>query len=536
MSTSSKDTAQDKKASRYEDLDGKIFNDRYLIHERIGGGGNAGVYRATQLNTEREVALKVFCRMNKQLTNQLEYLIKREIKITSHLKSPYTARVFDADTADLGEDGRYLYMVQELIDGVTLHSHIHRHGPISQLELVRFMQDILASLREAHELKYVHRDLKPANIMVTRSTTNPGRHEIKVLDYGIAKPFEPTLDDDPDDEERYKTSMIEINGTVMYMAPEQVQKQQFDLHPGIDLYALGMVCWECLLGRYPLTTNTKELLYSLSLPVDSPSLELPEHLAQSELRNLINKLLKRNPEERYKTCQEVLNDLENLGFSEAEDEDPGISYSDRETKKQSVEAQERVLSDASIEARDGDEEDAPSSVTSTVEVSRPEDETQRKKEILLVALGLLFIILGAVYVLHTKESVTPDKSSVEEAPGVLTTITPPPGDEQDPKKEEHPEGLSFDDLEQDMAADSGPAPVITQKAPKPDRTEKKVVSKPPSKKTNASRQDTQKPVPEKEVTPKTPERVEAPPKQAEPKEDATLKKEYKAPSFNDWTN
>ena len=169
-------------------LEGVTFNDRYKILSRIGGGGNAVVYRARQLNVGRDVALKLFRSHDSVFNEALLYNIRKEINFTSKLSSPYTARVYDADT-DTVDGTTHIYMVQELIEGVNLQDHLLRHGPLSQLELVNVMKDILSSLKEAHSHGFIHRDLKPPNIMIRPSTANPGRYDITVLDYGIAKSF-----------------------------------------------------------------------------------------------------------------------------------------------------------------------------------------------------------------------------------------------------------------------------------------------------------------------------------------------------------
>jgi len=197
---------------------------------------------------------------------------------------------------DYGEDeqGR-LYMVFEFLEGEELKEILRREQRFSPERAVEIALQVLGALAEAHAKGMVHRDLKPENIMITQ--TNLGEERAKVLDFGIAKLMGSETWDGG-----VETRQGLVLGTPLYMSPEQSLDQRLDGRS--DLYALGIILYEMLLGRVPFDGDQPlEILVAHinePLPPIPPSAGLPKALSQ-----LIQIALSKRPEDRFKDAEEM---------------------------------------------------------------------------------------------------------------------------------------------------------------------------------------------------------------------------------------
>jgi len=254
---------------------GRTIAGKYAIVGLLGAGGMGAVYRAVQEPVGREVALKVI-RSTGDDRLKVQRRFEMEAGVVAGLTHPNTVTLYDFG---VHEDGT-LYMVLELVRGRPLAAEIGQ-GPMPYPRVVRIVAGVLDALVEAHDLGLVHRDLKPANIMLVQ--TRWGSESVRVLDFGIAKAVggEAAAAD-----QLTQTGMV--FGTPRYMAPEQATGKEIDART--DLYALGVVAWQCLTGSAPFEAdNTFELLLAhrqQELPPMEPELGVPEALAAAVRRAL----------------------------------------------------------------------------------------------------------------------------------------------------------------------------------------------------------------------------------------------------------
>ena len=222
------------------DLLGRMFDRRYRVNELIGSGGMGSVYRATHLEMNREVALKVLERGVADTDKQVQRFYQ-EARASSRLQHPNTIRVFDFGRAD---DGR-LYLAMEYLRGETLTELLKRQKRLSVDRSCHIIRQVCKSLAEAHQVGIVHRDLKPDNIFITDIYGE--RDFVKVLDFGIAKSTE-------NDGQESLTQTGFICGTPRYLSPEQAMGKSIDARS--DLYSVGVILFEMLSGHPPFAAST----------------------------------------------------------------------------------------------------------------------------------------------------------------------------------------------------------------------------------------------------------------------------------------
>ncbi len=226
-------------------LVGQTLDEKYRIEERLSAGGMGAVYRARHLSMDRPVAIKVL--HQGLLADEAARLrFQREALAAVRLKHQNAVSVTDfGETAD-----GYVYIVMELLEGLTLREILVKEAPIETARAMSIMLQASAAVAAAHEAGIIHRDLKPTNILVTQSTDLPA--VVKVLDFGVAKLAAHTLDDD-EAHDNVAPGRILI-GTPRYMAPEQYNGH--DLTPAADVYSLGVILYEMLTGMAPFTGST----------------------------------------------------------------------------------------------------------------------------------------------------------------------------------------------------------------------------------------------------------------------------------------
>ena len=217
---------------------GSVFADKYLIERELGSGGFSTVYLATERHLERQVALKVLDPAGGETEIDFEIVKERffqEAQFLGRLSGPHTVRLFDYDSLD----DALLYMVLEHVGGEDLDRCLARDGPFETARALAVARQILLGLQEVHALGILHRDLKPSNVMLFETVGEEER--VKVLDFGIAKSLAP--------EGRDLTREGSLVGTLRYLSPEQLLDRQ--LGPPSDLYAVGLVLYEMLVGESP---------------------------------------------------------------------------------------------------------------------------------------------------------------------------------------------------------------------------------------------------------------------------------------------
>jgi serine/threonine-protein kinase len=289
---------------------GRVFDGKYRLDERLGGGGMGTVYRATHLLIDRPVALKVLSqRFVGDQTAQQRF--RREARAAGRMQHPNAVTVTDFGATDDG----YLYIVMELLEGRTLRDLIAHEAPLDPARTVSFMLQASAAVGAAHDAGLIHRDLKPANIFIEQRPNFPA--VIKVLDFGVAK----FVVEEHDDDYHTLTQVGALIGTPRYMSPEQCA-DGVALTPATDVYSLGIILYEMLTGACPFNGET-HLAIALKQVSEAPVPPREIVAATPEaLEQLVLHTLAKNPNDRPRDANELRRELyltaEALGFEHAE--------------------------------------------------------------------------------------------------------------------------------------------------------------------------------------------------------------------------
>ena len=258
---------------------GTILRDRYRLDSELGRGGMGTVYRATDLELHREVAVKVLSGSG-QTSDGRERLI-REARAAAALNHPHIVTIHD-----VGEAGGLPFLVMELVNGPRLSDA----KPTDLPRVVEIAVQICAALEHAHTNSIVHRDLKPDNVLLSGAS---GTNNVKLADLGLALPAHGA---------RISRAGL-IVGTAAYMAPEQALGQPVDGRS--DLYALGVLLYELTTGRRPFTGDDPLTIVSqhVHAPVVPPRVLRPD--LPRALETIIVRLLAKDPGHRFATAAET---------------------------------------------------------------------------------------------------------------------------------------------------------------------------------------------------------------------------------------
>lgn len=246
---------------------------RYTLTERIAIGGMGEVWKARDKVLGRIVAVKI---LKEEYTGDPGFLerFRAEARNTALLNHPGVANVFD-----YGEEDNSAYLVMELVPGSPLSSIIEREGTLPPDRVLNFIAQTARALAAAHSQGLVHRDVKPGNLIITPDD------RVKVTDFGIAR----LANQVP------LTATGQVMGTAQYLAPEQATGQAATASS--DMYSLGIIGYECLVGRRPFTGES-QIAIALA-QVNDPPPPLPESIPAAA-RALIMCLLAKDPAQRPK--------------------------------------------------------------------------------------------------------------------------------------------------------------------------------------------------------------------------------------------
>lgn len=277
-----------------DSLSGKTLGGRYLLLEEIGAGGMGHVYRAHDQRLDRDVAIKL---IHPWLASKGS-VVKRfqnEAKLLAKLEHRSVLRTYG-----MGIEGDSLYLVMDLLPGVSLDKWLKERGTLDLTAFKAVFTDVLDGLAHAHDLGVLHRDIKPSNIVIYED--GDSRLHAMLLDFGLAKlleaPQRPAVE---------LTQSGELVGSPKYMSPEQAIGGTVDAR--CDIYALCCVMFEALSGEPPFAGDTPlELLYKHAHEV-APTLvatqEAPLRLAQ-----IIEQGMEKDPAHRHKSVAQFQESLE----------------------------------------------------------------------------------------------------------------------------------------------------------------------------------------------------------------------------------
>ena len=278
----------------YSDLIGKTIDKKYLIQSVLGEGGMAVVYRAHHVQMERTVVIKVMQGWLLSNRNSVERF-ERECKLTAKLNHPNIVSVYDVGLIN----GKEPYLVMEYIKGESLADKIHNSGALPYATTANIIIQICRGLQEAHTSGIIHRDLKPDNVLLQHKSDRPDW--VKIVDFGISNFVHGS---------KKLTKTGRMVGTPEYIAPEQLKDRPIDMRT--DLYGIGIMMFEMLTGRVPFDGESAESILMKHLLEDAPTMaEVRPELAENNLfQPIVDKLLKKNPDDRYQTATELRLDVE----------------------------------------------------------------------------------------------------------------------------------------------------------------------------------------------------------------------------------
>ena len=265
---------------------GKTIGGRYKIKSHLGTGGMATVYLAQDLILERLVAVKVL-RFDFHTNQDAMRRFQREAQSATQLVHPNIVGVYD-----VGEEQGTHYIVMEYVKGTDLKEYIRQRGPLPPREAVRIMTQIVSAISVAHQNRIIHRDIKPQNILIDEEGN------VKITDFGIAIALS-------------ETSLTQTNtllGSVHYLSPEQARGGMATIRS--DIYALGIVLYELLVGEVPFEGESAVSIALKHFQEPLPRISQMLPTVPQSLENVVLKATAKEPLNRYANCEEMLSDLQ----------------------------------------------------------------------------------------------------------------------------------------------------------------------------------------------------------------------------------
>jgi eukaryotic-like serine/threonine-protein kinase len=263
-------------------IEERVFNNRYRLDRKLGEGGMATVFCGTDIVLRRRVAIKV---LREQYASDQEFVRRfyQEAESAARLSHPNIV-----NTYDVGHESGTYFIVMELVDGPSLAEILAADGRLPEPVAIDYAAQIASGLAYAHRMGLLHRDIKPANVLVTKDDV------VKLSDFGIARAVS-----------QHTMTLTKpglVMGSVYYISPEQAQGHE--LHETSDLYSVGIVLYQMLTGKLPYTGESPVTVALRHISDPVPRIESKD-IASPALSSIINKLLQKQPENRFQSASEL---------------------------------------------------------------------------------------------------------------------------------------------------------------------------------------------------------------------------------------
>ncbi len=362
---------------------GKVLDGKYLIVNRIGSGGMGNVYRGRHTKMETNVAIKI---LHASLVSDAKAVerFRREARAALAVNHPNAIQVMDFGVTD----DQTVFIVMELLDGVSLQKIVETEKLISPEKTVKIMTQVCAAVNAAHNKDVIHRDLKPDNVIIL----NYGKpdEQVKVLDFSIAKVSSP-------DKGANSPALTEVGlvvGTPQYMSPEQAQG--IDLDKRADIYSLGVTLYQMLTGVLPFTAASSMALalkhiHALPRPLREVNNKIP-----AEIETVVMKAMAKRPSDRQQTALELSEELEKAiiasGKSATTSSNAGLAAIASNSGSQKVSVTTGSLPQQKLSSQPIN---TPRSTQKLSVQTRPEAEVKKGSgALVIVILTVVFLVLA----------------------------------------------------------------------------------------------------------------------------------------------
>jgi len=288
---------------QFDSLIGTVLAGRYEVLRRIGEGGMGAVYEAKHTLIGKRVAVKVL--LEKFLTkSDFVARLLQEARLASSIGHENIVDVTDFGTTD---DGRS-FVVMEFLDGEPLAQLVMREAPLPVERCLRIARQVASALEAAHAKGIFHRDVKPENVYLVR---RGDADFVKVVDFGISKAVKQGGDEAADQYRLTHTGLL--LGTPLYMSPEQARGEE-DLDHRVDIWALGVMLYECLTGEVPFRANNYLGIISQVLTHEAPppSRLRPELGIPDAVEAVVMRAMEKDRTKRYQVMADLERDIDRL--------------------------------------------------------------------------------------------------------------------------------------------------------------------------------------------------------------------------------
>ena len=261
-----------------------IICNRYKILDHLGTGGMATVWLGYDTILDRQVAIKTF-----KIDANDEDAVKRfnrEAKAVTSLSHPNIVSIYDVEN-----EGEFYYLILEYVEGMTLKDYMIKNPRIPIETIVHIAKQISAGLSHAHQNGIIHRDIKPQNILMKEDLT------CKITDFGIARAYGDTT----------LTQTNQMLGTVYYLSPEQARGNVSTAQS--DIYSLGILIFEMITGQIPFKGESAVAIALKHLQEELPEIDKYRENVPQSVKNIVLQATMKNPNERYISSKELVEDL-----------------------------------------------------------------------------------------------------------------------------------------------------------------------------------------------------------------------------------